>query len=237
MLKPLVNAALDRIRPGKTIASEVGDRDLLLFLAEQAANLLRGSWLSLRSARATPCFVGRHVRLRFGGRIHIGRYASIGDGAILSGLGRDGLRIGTRVNVGAYSRLIVGTDLARPGSYIHLGDGCGVGEFASIGGSGGVSIGANTIIGQYFSAHPENHNFSDLSRPIREQGTTRKPISIGEDCWFGARVTVLGGVTIGKGCVIAAGAVVTRDAPPYSIIAGIPGRVVGSRQRAEHACA
>lgn len=238
MLSALVNQALRRIRPGKALAPDLGALDMLLFLAEQCANLMRGSVLSLRSRRASPCFVGRRVRLRFARKIEIGRYAVIGDGAILSGLGRDGLHIGARANIGAYTRLVVGTDLARPGAHIVIGEGCGIGEFSSVGGSGGVTIGRHTIIGQYFSAHPENHNFADPTLPIREQGTTRKPISIGEDCWFGARVTVLGGVTIGRGCVIAAGAVVTRDVPPYSIVAGIPGRVVGTRHGAQtHACA
>lgn len=238
MLSALVNQALRRIRPGKALAPDLGALDVLLFLAEQCANLMRGTALSLRSRRPVPCFVGRRVRLRFARKVEIGRYAVIGDGAILSGLGRDGLRIGARANIGAYTRLVVGTDLQRPGAHIVIGEGCGIGEFSSVGGSGGVTIGRNTIIGQYFSAHPENHNFADLTRPIRDQGTTRKPIGIGEDCWFGARVTVLGGVTIGQGCVVAAGAVVTRDVPPYSIVAGIPARVVGSRQGAEaDACA
>jgi acetyltransferase-like isoleucine patch superfamily enzyme len=231
MLKPLIDQVLLRIRPGKRIAGEVGDLDLMFYLAEQCANLLRGIGLSLRCKCTTPCFVGRHVRVRFARHVEIGRYASIGDGAILSGLGSDGLRIGTRTNVGAYCRLIVGTDIARPGNYIRIGDHCGIGEYSSVGGSGGVSIGKNTIIGQYFSAHPENHNFADVTRPIRDQGTTRKPIEIEDDCWLGARVTVLGGVTIGRGSVVAAGAVVTRDVPPYSVVAGIPARVVGSRVR------
>lgn len=235
MLKKIVNRALMNIRPGKQIASEVGGMDLMLYLAEQGWNALRGSIVSLRCKRADLCFVGRNVRLRFATRVEIGRYATIGDGAILSGLGRDGLRIGARATIGAYSRLIVGTDVARPGSHIHIGDGCGIGEYSSVGGSGGVSIGKNTIIGQYFSAHPENHNFKDLSRPIREQGTTRMPIDIEEDCWLGARVTVLGGVTIGKGSVIAAGSVITRNVLPYSIVAGVPGRVVGSRRGGDDA--
>ncbi len=235
MLTGMANAALRRIRPGKALAPDIGGLDVLLFLTEQSVNLARGTLLTtLRCARATPCFVGRGVRLRFGRKVRIGRYATVGDGAILSGLGRDGLRIGARATIGAYVRLVVGTDIARPGAYIEIGDGCGIGEFSSVGGSGGVRIGRNTIIGQHFSAHPENHNFADLARPIREQGTTRKPIAIGEDCWIGARVTVLGGVTIGQGCVIAAGAVVTRDVPPYSIVAGVPARVVGSRLESEH---
>jgi acetyltransferase-like isoleucine patch superfamily enzyme len=234
MLRKMMNLALARVRPGKQIANEVGGVDLMLYLAEQSWNALRGTLLSLRCKRAGVCFVGRNVRLRFARNIEIGRYATIGDGAILSGLGRDGLRLGARVNIGAYSRLIVGTDVARPGSHIHIDDGCGIGEYSSVGGSGGVSIGKNTIIGQYFSAHPENHNFKDLSRPIREQGTTRKPIAIEEDCWLGARVTVLGGVTIGRGSVIAASSVITHDVAPFSIVAGIPGRVVGSRRGDDH---
>ncbi|CAB3773042.1 acyltransferase [Paraburkholderia humisilvae] len=230
MLRTLVNWTLSHARPGKQIADEVGGFDLMLYVLEHGVNLLRGLALSLRCKCAAPCFVGRHVRLRFGRHVEIGRYATIGDGTILSGLGRSGLYIGERTNVGAYSRLVVGTDITRPGSYIHIGAGCGIGEYSSVGGSGGVSIGENTIIGQYFSAHPENHNFDDLARPIRDQGTTRKPIKVGEDCWLGARVTVVGGVTIGGGSVIAAGTVVTHDVPPYSIVAGIPARVVGSRK-------
>jgi acetyltransferase-like isoleucine patch superfamily enzyme len=230
MLRLLATQVLLRVRPGKQIANEVGGLDLMLYLAEQCASLLRGLWLSIRCKRIVLCFVGSHVRLRFGRQVEIGRYVTIGDGAILSGLGLGGLCIGSRANVGAYSRLVVGTDVARPGSYIHIGDGCGIGEYSSVGGSGGVSIGRNTIIGQYFSAHPENHNFADLTRPIREQGTTRKPIDVQEGCWLGARVTVLGGVTIGRGSVVAAGAVVTRDVPAYSIVAGIPARVIGHRK-------
>ncbi|AXF05541.1 acyltransferase [Paraburkholderia hospita] len=235
MIKAVVNRALLRVRPGKQIADDINGGDLLWFLWEQALNGLRGTLLSLRCKRATFCFMGRGVRLRFARNIEMGRYSVIGDGAILSGLGRNGLRLGDRVNVGAYARLVVGTDIGRPGSYIHIGDGCGIGEYSSVGGSGGVTIGRNTIIGQHFTAHPENHNFSDLSRPIREQGTTRKPIVIGDDCWLGARVTVLAGVTIGEGCVIAAGSVVTRDVPPLSVVAGIPGRIVGIRPEERHA--
>lgn len=174
--------------------------------------------------------MGRGVRLRFARRIHVGRFAVIGDGTILSGLGHSGMFIGDKVNIGAYSRLVVGTDIARVGTHIRIGNNSGIGEYSSIGGSGGVDIGANTIIGQYFSVHPENHNYSDTSQLIRLQGTTRASISIGDDCWIGARVTVLAGVSIGEGCVVAAGSVVTRDLPAWSISAGIPARVLRTRK-------
>ncbi|MNY28347.1 putative acetyltransferase [compost metagenome] len=98
-----------------------------------------------------------------------------------------------------------------------------------MGGSGGVSIGDDTIIAQYFSAHPENHIYEDVSVPIRQQGTRRAAICIGEDCWIGAKVTVLAGVTIGKGSIVGAGSVVTKDIPPHSIAIGNPARVVKTR--------
>ena len=59
--------------------------------------------------------------------------------------------------------------------------------------------------------------------------TKPEPVSIGDDCWLGRRVMVMPGVTIGDGCVIAAGAVVTKDIPPYSVAGGVPARVIKNR--------
>lgn len=234
LLRSIANYLLSRVRPGKRIAQDVTELDLAAFLTNQFFCLMRGTSKSLLCRHAVPCFMGRGVRLRFARRIHIGRLSVIGEGTILSGLGRSGLLIGDKVNIGAYSRLVVGTDIARIGTHIRIGNNSGIGEYSSIGGSGGVEIGENTIIGQYFSAHPENHNFAEISQLIRDQGTTRAPITIGDDCWIGARVTVLAGVSIGKGSVVAAGSVVTRDLPPWSISAGIPARVLRNRKADAH---
>ena len=77
--------------------------------------------------------------------------------------------------------------------------------------------------------HSENHNYSQNSLPIRLQGVNRKGIKIGNDCWIGAKVTILDGAEIGNGCIIAAGAIVKGKFPPESIIGGIPARVIRSR--------
>ena len=61
----------------------------------------------------------------------------------------------------------------------------------------------------------------------------KKPITIGNDCWIGARVMLTGGITIGDGTVIYSNAVVTKDTPPYSIVAGIPAHVIGYRYEEE----
>ena len=74
-----------------------------------------------------------------------------------------------------------------------------------------------------------DHAFTDPGRPARWQGTANAvPVMIGDGTWLGHNVTVTAGVSIGRGAVIAAGAVVTRDVPPYSLAVGIPARVVRS---------
>jgi acetyltransferase-like isoleucine patch superfamily enzyme len=99
-----------------------------------------------------------------------------------------------------------------------------------LGGAGGLEIGDECIIGQYLSCHPENHVSGDLEVAIRHQGVTRKGIKIGPNCWIGSKVTILDGVEIGKGCIIAAGAVVTKSFPSNSVIGGVPAKLLKSRE-------
>ena len=65
--------------------------------------------------------------------------------------------------------------------------------------------------------------------PIKDQGIVKSPVRVGPDCWLGVKVTVLRGVTVGAGSVVAAHAVVNKDVPPISVVVGIPGRVVKNR--------
>lgn len=159
----------------------------------------------------------------------IGKNSRIDSYCIIGALGRSNLVIGNNSSIGVFSRIVVSSGYQSLGEYIIIGNNVGVGGYSNIGGSGGVSIGDNTIIGPYFSAHPENHNFESVDIPIRLQGTTRKPIKIEDNCWLGAKVTVLAGVTIGRGSIVAAGAVVTKDIPEYSIAIGSPAKVVRKR--------
>jgi acetyltransferase-like isoleucine patch superfamily enzyme len=74
-----------------------------------------------------------------------------------------------------------------------------------------------------------NHAVPSAKQLIRDQPDKLLPTKIGRDVWLGAGVKVLGGVTIGDGCVVGAGAVVTKDLPSYSIAVGVPARVTGHR--------
>ena len=74
-----------------------------------------------------------------------------------------------------------------------------------------------------------NHVYADPSRTIREQGHSAASIVVGDDVWIGAHAAILAGVTIGNGAVVGAGAVVTHDVAPYTVVAGIPARVIKRR--------
>ena len=75
-----------------------------------------------------------------------------------------------------------------------------------------------------------NHNYDRIDIPMNQQGHSDKPITIGDDCWIGYRAVICAGVNIGRGSIIAAGAVVTRDVPDFTIVAGVPARVIKSRK-------
>jgi len=98
-----------------------------------------------------------------------------------------------------------------------------------IGAKGLIEIGSDTIIGPGVKIIAENHRFSSSNVPIREQGTSRRGIKIGTDCWLGANCVVLDGVSIGDHVVVGAGAIVTHDIPDWAIAAGVPARVLRQR--------
>jgi len=119
------------------------------------------------------------------------------------------------------------------GEGLSIGKNSGIGDYAWIGAAGGVTIGSNVIMGQFVSFHSQEHEFDDTAMPIRQQGTTQRGITIGDDCWIGARVTFLDGSRVSEGCVVAAGSVVRGDIPPFSVIAGVPARVIRKRASRE----
>ncbi|KAK6217794.1 hypothetical protein LQW54_003303 [Pestalotiopsis sp. IQ-011] len=91
-----------------------------------------------------------------------------------------------------------------------------------------ISVGARTLIGPNCSFYSGTHPVDPTIRNGTKGPETGKPLTIGEDCWFGGNCIVLPGVTIGKGVVVGAGSVVTKDVPPYHVVAGNPAKVIRS---------
>jgi acetyltransferase-like isoleucine patch superfamily enzyme len=91
---------------------------------------------------------------------------------------------------------------------------------------GPVTIGNHVILAQNVVVSGLNHTYENISLPISKQNINTSPIVIEDECWIGANVVIVAGVTIGKHSVIAAGAIVTKDIPAYSVAVGNPARII-----------
>ncbi len=150
-------------------------------------------------------FLGRGVEMyaRPGyGRLILGRWVHIGDGNRL------------RVHEGT----------------MRIGEKCVFGATNTVNCYLNIEFGPTTLVADWVYICDFDHVISDVTVPIKDQGIVKSPVRIGPDVWIGVKATILRGVTIGGGSVIAAHTVVTADVPPYSIVVGAPGRVVRDRR-------
>lgn len=119
------------------------------------------------------------------------------------------------------------------GANFGTGRGIEIGDFSMVGLNayirGPLKIGSNVLMGPECVILTTNHNFNRRNVPIRLQGSTTKPIIIGNDVWIGQRVMIMPGVEIGDGAIIAAGAVVSKNVAPYTIVGGIPAKLIKQR--------
>lgn len=117
---------------------------------------------------------------------------------------------------------------AQKGS-IEIGSNVSLNDYTILLGRGGVKIGNDVRIAGHVMVVSFDHNFDDVTEPIRRQGVTKKPIVIEDDVWIGAGAKILGGSHIGKGCVIGANAVVKGKTEPYGVYVGIPAKLIKKR--------
>lgn len=192
--------------------------------------LIRGNLKSLLlRQRLCSVFVAPSVTWRNARMIRFGHGVTLERGVIVDGLARQGVEIGDDVMIGPYC-VIRASMLTNLGEGVRIGRRSALDAYSYIGAGGGVFIGDCVIMGQHVSFHAENHQYDRLDVPISAQGITRKGIVIEDDCWVGSNVTFLDGVHVGRGCVIAAGTIVRGEIPSYSVVAGVPGRVIKSRK-------
>jgi acetyltransferase-like isoleucine patch superfamily enzyme len=149
-------------------------------------------------------FLGRRVTVegrRGYGRVILGPWTHLGDGTSLHA--HEGtLRIGDKVVFGRDNRVTCYLD---------------------------VEIGGRTLVADWVYITDFDHRTDDLDTPIKDQGIVKSPVRIGPDGWLGVKVTVLRGTTVGRGCVLAAHAVVRGDIPDFAIAGGTPARVLKVR--------
>jgi acetyltransferase-like isoleucine patch superfamily enzyme len=112
-------------------------------------------------------------------------------------------------------------------SKIIIGDNVHIGSYNRFASMTCVEIGDDVLFAAFVHITDHSHEYRDVNLPVNKQGVfTKGAVKIGKGSWLGYRCNILSGVTIGEHCIVAAGAVVTKSVPPYSVVAGIPARVI-----------
>jgi acetyltransferase-like isoleucine patch superfamily enzyme len=234
--------AADRSRIKKYGDLIVGRRGLGALLKYEgimslAANRSGALGLALR-ARLFPMLLGRcgrnvtfgsHLVLRHPHKITIADNVVIDDYCVLDakGTSNQGIRIGSGVFLGR------NTILSCKNGDITLGDRVNIGFNSEVFSASSVNIGEDALIAAYVYVIGGGHEFEDPSRSVLEQPRTSHGIEIGARAWLGAGVKVLDGVQIGAGAVIGTGAVVTQSVPASAVAAGVPARVLRTREASD----
>jgi acetyltransferase-like isoleucine patch superfamily enzyme len=165
------------------------------------------------------------VRLRFANHIYLAHGVYLDQGVYLHAC-PEGIKIGANTIVMHGAVLHVYNFRNLPKAGIRIGKDSLIGEYTVIRGQGGVTIGDRVYTSPFTQLLAVNHVFDNPSLPFIEQGITAEGITIEDDVWLGANAIVTDGVRIGHHSIVAAGAVVTKNIEPYSIVGGIPARFI-----------
>ena len=193
--------------------------DIFIIYKNTGIKVLRGLWKRLFIKEVHGLFlVGKHTSITHGKHIRCGRNVKFEDYTEIHGLCEE-LVFGNNVTI---SRGV----MIRPSSYyggddgkgLVIGDNSSIGPHGYVGCSGKITIGKNVMFGPKCSLFAENHIFSNTRLDIKSQGVAQKGITIEDDCWIGSNCVILDGVRIGKGSVIGAGTLVSKDIAPGSIV-------------------
>ncbi len=169
---------------------------------------LGGGFIRLLAWRSR--FESCGVRVRFG------------DGLVVTGF--------RTISIGDGVSIMSGSLLCASEGRLSIGSNCSFNHNVFLGAdSGEVIIGKDVLIGPNVVLRAADHEFDKIDIPIRLQGHRRGKIVIGDGVWLAANVVVTSGVTIGPGCVVGAGAIVTRDLPPMTVCVGSPAQPIRLR--------
>jgi acetyltransferase-like isoleucine patch superfamily enzyme len=231
MLKTIATKLIRKLgRKDYVVDQELNTSDLLIIVSGKVFEILRGFRVKLFLGKSEGIlFLGRRCRIKHKSHIYLDGTTSIGDNVEINALSKHGIKIGRNFTICRNSVIDCTGVIRNLGQGLEIGDNVGISQNCYIQVRGSVKIGNNVIFGPNVSIFSENHCFSSVKMYINEQGETRKGVTIEDGVWLGSGSIVLDGVTIGLNSIIAAGSVVTKDVPPYSIFGGVPARLIKTR--------
>jgi acetyltransferase-like isoleucine patch superfamily enzyme len=160
----------------------------------------------------------------------LGKSVQISDNVEINALSKSGVSIGNNVSILKNTIIECTGVLNNLGEGLIIGNNVGIAQNCFIQVRGKVIIEDNVIFGPNVSVFSENHNFENPDLPVNVQGVNRKGVTIESGVWVGTRSIILDGVTVGKNSIIAAGSVVSKDVLPFSIVGGVPAKLIRMRK-------
>lgn len=168
------------------------------------------------------CRVSWEADISYPWNLRIGKGATIGKCLIIAS--GEGVKIGNNTSI-AHGAVLDALD-----GLVNIDEYSAIGPYVVLYGQGGLRIGKYNMIATHTTVVASSHVYSDVNIPIKLQGTKALGIVTGNDVWIGANAVVQDGVTLGEGVIVGSGSVVRASFPPYSIVAGVPARVISTRQ-------
>lgn len=229
----MINIIIRKLKKSESYSVDPDLRfiDTLIIIKKRILQFFRGLFIKpfLKKSEGF-IFKGKNVKIEHLNKLTCGKNLIIEDKVYINALSKSGIHLGSNVTIQRDSIIICTGVIRNLGIGIKIGDNVGLNARVYLGGQGGIEIGENVIIGPDVKIFSENHNYKKTDIVIKEQGETRKGVKIGNDCWLGSGSIILDGVNLGDGCIVAAGSVVTKSFQPFSVLAGVPAKIIKKRE-------
>lgn len=221
-------------RKGYKIDDAIKGKDLVVIFTTKLIEFFRGVLLKIFLKDSSGVvFKGKHVKILHKRKIECGKTLFLGDYVFINALSKNGIQIGNNVSIHRNTIIDCTGGIRAIGEGLKIGNNVGFSPNCYIQVRGKVKIGNNVIFGPDVSIFSETHIYSDADKFINEQGETRKGVVIEDGVWIGAGATIIDGVTVGENSIVAAKSLVNKNVPPFSIVGGIPAKVLKSRKESD----
>ncbi len=230
-MKKIIEIFIRRIKndPNYHLNSQCTNYDYVLIIYFRLKQVVRGFFIKMVTNIDGIFFCGKGVEINFRHNFSAQTGLVIGDNVNIDALSINGVHFGRNVSIARDTIIVCTGVVSNIGKGLRIGNYSAVGAKSFLGCQGGIDIGDNVIIGPGLKIFSENHIYTNKDKLIRMQGERRTGVKIEENCWIGANVTILDGVNIGCGSVIAAGSLVTKSLSENTVAAGVPAVKIKNR--------